>query len=88
MQLTGKLFADVPVKADSAEVLSGTDVSVSVSGTLRPFWTFVAGTSKSDDMVVIREGARSFVNCAVQAFYAFTIIYDDVAGTMTFVPSS
>jgi hypothetical protein len=85
MQLTGKLFAPAPIEAGSEEVLSGAQVSVAQSGTSPPFWKFVAGTSKSYDMVVIREGARSFVNCAVQAFFAFTIFYDDTYGTITLV---
>jgi hypothetical protein len=57
-----------------------------VRGASRPFWAFQTGTTTSDDTVRVRPGARSFVNCAVQAFYAFTIVYDDVARTMTFIP--
>ena len=86
MQLTGTLFASVPVGHASADVLGGTAVAVSVNGAPEPFWRFAAGAVKSDDLVVVHRGTQDFVNCAVQAFYAFTIVYDDALGTMTLVP--
>lgn len=88
MQLTGTLFAQVPVGRTSTEVLGGTTVAVSVNGSPEPFWRFAAGAVKSDDLVVVRRAKEDFVNCAVQAFYAFTIVYDDALGTMTLVPDA
>jgi hypothetical protein len=88
MQLTGRAFSHAPLAAGTLDVLPGTQVAVSVDGGSRPFWTIEVGTSKSKNSVLVRQGAREFVNCGVQAFYAFTVIYDDVTGSMTFVPST
>jgi hypothetical protein len=88
MQLTGKPFAQVPRVAGTSSVLPGTAVSISVEGAPRPFWTFRVGKTKSEDTVFLRTGKKEFVNFAVQAFYAFTVDYDDAAGTMTLVPNS
>ena len=88
MQLTGKPFAQVPRATGTSSVLPGTAVAISVEGAPRPFWTFRVGKTKSEDTVYLRAGERDFVNCAVQAFYSFTIDYDDAAGTMTLVPNS
>lgn len=88
MQLTGKPFAQVPRAAGTLSVLPGTAFAISVEGARHPFWTFRVGTTKSEDTVLLRAGEKEFVNCAVQAFYAFTIDYDDAVGTMTLVPNS
>ena len=43
------------------------------SGANTPFWTFMAGTTKSADLVTVKTGQGPFVNTGVQAFYDFTI---------------
>ena len=41
---------------------------------------FTAGTTKSADLVTVRTDDGHFVNTGVQAFYDFTITYDDTTG--------
>ena len=59
---------------------TGTPVTVALNGARSPFWTFTAGTTKSADLVTVKTDRGPFVNTGVQAFYDFTITYDDVTG--------
>ena len=60
---------------------SGLPVTVAEKSAGTPFWTFTTGTSKSQN-VRINSGQGPFVNTGVQAFYDFTIHYDDQLGTI------
>jgi hypothetical protein len=66
----------------SAPVTPGTPVTVATPGAASPFWSFTAGTTKSKDTVTVHAG-QPFVNFGVPAYYAFTVTYDDLAGTVT-----
>ena len=83
VQISGGSLNQVPTKPGTPQVLAGTPVTVSVRGAHTPFWTFTAGTTKSKDTVTVHDERGLFVNTGVQAFYDFTIVYDDVAGTLT-----
>ena len=52
-----------------------------MSGNPTPFWEFTSGTTRSADTVTIRTNA--IVNTGVQAYYAFTITYDEVHGAIS-----
>jgi hypothetical protein len=52
-------------------------------GAASPFWRFSAGTSKSSDLVRVMNGKGPFINTGVQAFYDFTVRYDETAGSIT-----
>jgi hypothetical protein len=80
MQISGPGFAAVPVIAGTNHVTGGLPVSVGMPGARKPFWAFTSGTTKSKNLVTVTARRRSFVNTGVQAFYAFTITYDDSAG--------
>ena len=80
MQISGPVLGQAPTIAGTDHVVAGTPVSVSLSGASAPFWTFTAGTTKSADLVTVRTGQGPFVNTGVQAFYDYTITYDDTSG--------
>jgi hypothetical protein len=80
MQISGPGLDQAPTTAGTDHVVAGTPVSVSVSGASAPFWAFTAGTTKSADLLTVKTGQGPFVNTGVQAFYDFTISYDDVTG--------
>jgi Protein of unknown function (DUF3443) len=80
MQISGPGLDQAPTTAGSDHVVAGTPVSVSVSGAGAPFWVFTAGTTKSADLLTVKSGQGPFVNTGVQAFYDFTISYNDVTG--------
>ncbi len=81
-QVSGPVLGALPTSAASGQVQSGLAVSVVQRGALTPFWTFTTGTDKSQDLVRINAGLGPYVNTGVQAFYAFTIHYDDQQGTI------
>ena len=81
MQIWGSPLDTVPTEPGGARVLQGTKVSISPAGSGKSFWTFRAGTTKSDDTVTVHAG-RPFVNFGVQAYYAFTVTLDDRTGTL------
>ena len=85
MQLYGPSFAPVPTTGRT--VKSGLAVAVSAAGAPRPFWQFSTGTIKSDDLVTLKGVTRSFINTGVQVFFAFTVTYNDLQGTVLLVPS-
>ncbi len=80
MQISGPALDQTPTIAGTDHVVAGTPVSVALSGANTPFWTFVAGSTKSADLVTVKTGQGPFVNTGVQAFYDFTITYDDITG--------
>jgi hypothetical protein len=80
MQISGPGLDQAPTTAGTDHVLAGTPVSASLTGVRAPFWAFTAGTTKSADLVTVKTGRGPFVNTGVQAFYDFTISYDDVTG--------
>jgi Protein of unknown function (DUF3443) len=80
MQVSGPVLGQAPTIAGTDQVVAGTPVSVTLSGASAPFWTFTAGTTKSADLVTVKTGRRPFVNTGVQAFYDYTITYDDTSG--------
>jgi len=83
MQLSGSQFDQVP--AASGKVTTGTGISVRVRGDPHPFWRFSAGTIKSGNLVTLEARSHFFVNTGVQAFYSFTVTYDDRHGTVRLV---
>ncbi len=85
MQLPGSRFPDAPVLVGTDLVAPGTAVTATIRGSSAPFWRFTAGTTKSADTVSIRPDVPRLVNTGVQAFYAFTITYDNVHGTIGLV---
>jgi hypothetical protein len=86
MQVYGQPFTGVPTIGRS--VKSGIPVSLRVAGAQSSFWQFSTGAVKSENLVTIRGVTRSFVNTGVQAFFAFTVTYNDVQGTVLLVPST
>jgi Protein of unknown function (DUF3443) len=84
MQLRGAPLNTAPTQSGTNRVLAGTPVSVSLPGSSTPFWAFNAGVTKSKDTVTVKPGSGTpFVNYGVQAFYAFTIAFDETKGTVT-----
>jgi Protein of unknown function (DUF3443) len=81
-QVSGPVLGALPATAASGQVQSGLPVSVVQRGALTPFWKFTTGTDKSQDLVRIKAAPGPYVNTGVQAFYAFTIHYDDQQGTI------
>lgn len=84
MQLWGTPLNTAPTAPGTNHVPAGTPVSVSLPGATTPFWAFSAGVTKSKDELTVESGSHApFVNYGVQAFYAFTIAYDETLGTLT-----
>jgi hypothetical protein len=81
-QVSGPVLGAVPTAAASGQVQSGLRVSVAQRGARAHFWTFTTGTHKSQDLVRVKAGLKPYVNTGVQAFYAFTVHYDDRLGTV------
>jgi hypothetical protein len=78
-QLWGPKFEGVPSSGARA-VTPGTPVAVALRRPARSFWSFVTGTTRSKDLVVVRGGTRPFVNAGIQGYFEFTITYNDVTG--------
>ncbi len=85
MQLPASRFPGAAVLAGTHLVAPGTAVTVTIRGSAAPFWRFTAGATKSADTVSIRPEVPRLVNTGIQAFYAFTITYDNVHGTIGLV---
>ncbi len=84
MQLWGSPLNAAPTEPGTNRVPAGTSVSVSVPGAAKPFWAFRAGVTKSENALTVESASHApFVNYGVQAFYAFTIAYDETDGTLT-----
>ena len=82
-QVSGPVLGALPTTGASGQVQGGLAVSVVQKGAPTPFWTFTTGTAKSQDLVRIKTGLGPYVNTGVQAFYAFTIHYDELQGTIS-----
>jgi hypothetical protein len=82
LQVWGDPLDTAPTVPGTTRVLPGTPVAVSAAGAASPFWSFLAGDTKSKDTVTVHHG-QPFVNFGVQAFYAFRITYDVRNGTLT-----
>jgi Protein of unknown function (DUF3443) len=80
MQISGTTLDQVPTTPGTDQVVSGTPVDVALKGATDPFWTFTSGTTKSEDLVTVKTDRGPFVNTGVQAFYDFTVTYDDGTG--------
>ena len=80
MQISGPALDQAPTIAGTDHVVVGTPVSVALSQAKTPFWTFVAGSTKSADLVTVKTGREPFVNTGVQAFFDFTVTYNDAKG--------
>ncbi len=80
MQISGPVLGNAPTTDGTEHVASGTPVTVTLNGSAVPFWTFTAGTTKSDNLLTVETDRGPFVNTGVQAFYDFTIAYDDATG--------
>jgi Protein of unknown function (DUF3443) len=82
-QVSGPVLGQVPTNPGSRTVVSGVPVDIAQSGAVAPFWTFTTGTAKSENLVRLGPQRYPFVNTGVQAFYDFTIVYNDLAGTIS-----
>ena len=80
MQVSGPALDQAPVVPGTTHVVAGAPVSVTVNGAASPFWTFASGPIKSENLVTVRSDHGPFLNAGVQAFYDFTVTYDDVRG--------
>jgi PE-PGRS C-terminal aspartyl peptidase-like domain/Protein of unknown function (DUF3443) len=81
-QVSGPVLGQLPTISASGQVQNGLPVAVAQKGADSPFWDFTTGASKSQDLVRVESSQGPFVNTGVQAFYEFTIHYDDVHGTV------
>jgi hypothetical protein len=82
-QISGPELDQVPTFTGTTQVLAGTPMAVAVRGAASPFWSFTAGTTKSSDLVRVMDGQGPFFNSGVQAFYDFTISYDETTGSVS-----
>lgn len=82
VQISGPVLGRVPTTPGTSHVVAELPVAVALRRSSAPFWTFTTGTVKSQNLVRIEVGKGPFINSGVQAFYEFTISYDDVAGTV------
>jgi hypothetical protein len=81
-QVSGPVLGQLPTVSTSGQVQSGLPVTVTKEGAGAPFWSFTTGTSKSQDLVRVESGQGPLVNTGVQAFYDFSIRYDEANGTV------
>ena len=82
-EISGPVLGQAPTAPGTGHVVSGLPVSVTQPGAGSPFWTFTTGTAKSVNLVRRGPEGRSFVNTGVGVFYDFSVLYDDVAGTVS-----
>ena len=80
VQISGPALDQAPVLPATTHVLPGTPVSVRADGAASPFWSFTSGAIKSKNLLTVRSDHGPFLNTGVQAFYDFTVSYDDVRG--------
>jgi hypothetical protein len=88
-QLSQIRWAKVPVYPGLSLVVAGNPVSVYIlpsPAPVTPVWKFTTGTTKSSDTVTL--APNLIVNTGVQAYYAFTITYDDLHGVIGLVAAS
>lgn len=84
----GTLGASSPTGPGSNVVASGLTVAISVPGAASPFWSFTTGPRQSQDKVIARPTGIGRVNLSVAAFYAFTVYYDTLSGSLALGPAS
>jgi hypothetical protein len=82
-QISGPVLGQVPTNPGSETVVTGLSVDVAQSGAAAPFWTFTTGLAKSENLVRPGPKPHPFVNTGVQAFYDFTIVYNDLSGIIS-----
>ncbi len=82
-EISGPVLGQAPTAPGTGQVVSGLPVSVTQLGAGSPFWTFTTGTAKSLNLVRRGPERRSFVNTGVGVFYDFSVLYNDVAGTVS-----
>jgi hypothetical protein len=80
MQISGPELGTAPTTAGTEHVAAGTPVAIMLNGAAAPFWTFTSGPTKSENLLTVEPDEGPFVNTGVQAFYDFTIAYDDATG--------
>ncbi len=79
--LSGSGFASVPTDAPGqiATLTTGTQVQCSQEVDGNPLWSFDAGGGTMQTVYVV-PGGNDSVNSGVQAFYSFTVTYDETHG--------
>jgi hypothetical protein len=80
MQLQGPTFAGLPTVLGT-RVASGLLLTFALPGASKSFWSFTTGSSRSKNLVVLRDGG-TFVNLGVQGYCTFTVSYDDTNGVV------
>jgi hypothetical protein len=80
----GELAALVPARRHVA--LPGTPIRLAAPGR-PPFLTFTTGTTPSYDLLRLGGIGHSSVNTSIVAFYAATVTYNVVAGTVAVAPN-
>lgn len=81
--LGGTGFASVPTNAPGqiATLTTGTAVQASQEVDSNPLWSFTSGDGAMQTVIVEPSGIN-WVNSGVQAFYSFTVTYDEVNGSI------
>jgi len=81
--LSGSGFQSVPTDNPGtvANLTNGTQVECSQEVDGMPLWSFSAGSGTMQTVYVEPEGSDS-VNSGVQAFYSFTVTYDEAHGSI------
>ena len=82
LQVSGSPLNTAPTLPGTSRVVAGLPVTVALPGGAAPFWRFTTGQTKSVDTVLVRTPGAPFVNTGVQAFAAFTVAFDQRAGTI------
>lgn len=86
-ELDGGPLGQAPTTAGTSDVATGTPVTAALSAGSPPWWSFAAGAAASQNEVrVDPTNPSATVNASIEAFYAFTITYDDAQGTISLVP--
>jgi hypothetical protein len=81
--LSGNGFASVSTDnpGQIATLSTGTSVQVSQEVNGNPLWSFTSGGGAMQTVIVEPDGVN-WVNSGVQAFYSFTVTYDEVNGAI------
>lgn len=85
-QISGPVLGNEPTIPGTKQVITGLPVAVSQPGSGTPFWSFTTGAAKSQNLVRLGPEQGSYVNTGAQAFYDFTVLYNDVSGTVSLYP--
>jgi hypothetical protein len=81
--LSGNGFASVSTDnpGQISTLSTGTSVQVSQEVNGNPLWSFTSGGGAMQTVIVEPDGVN-WVNSGVQAFYSFTVTYDEVNGAI------